>query len=286
MGKLENYLSNSFKYVFSDTKKGLIGGLLSSISGAIGAVFGIIFSIFLIHYINPNEVIWVDYNFLLSSLSVASFGFLIALIVGFIIDGYYVRVMKTTVENYNILPDWDNIVDLLKRGFVYFVGEIILSIIFAIIPVLFIVLGMFLMALSGILGAIFMGFGFLLLFILTIAYLIYKGLAEVNYSIKGFSGFFEFREIFRMINLDYIILIIVVGVIVMIVNFIVQLPLILLKIFALPPVKYSTFSSLEMIVDVISAIVSAFVGFYTAVFEKRAIALFYKDRIKELENKN
>ncbi|MEO2117935.1 MAG: DUF4013 domain-containing protein [Methanocaldococcus sp.] len=286
MGKLENYLSNSFKYVFSDVKKGLIGGLLSSISGAIGAVFGIIFSIFLIHYINPNEVMGMDYNFLFSTLIVASFGFLIALIVGFIIDGYYVRVMKTTVENYHILPDWDNIIDLLKRGFVYFVGEIVLSIIFAIIPILFIVVGAFLVALSGILGAIFMGFGFLLLIILTIAYLIYKGLAEVNYSIKGFSGFFEFREIFRMINLNYIILIIVVGVVVMIINFIVQLPLILLKIFAIPPVKYSTFSPLEMIVDVISAVVSAFVGFYTAVFAKRAIALFYKDRVEELKNKN
>lgn len=86
-----------------------------------------------------------------------------------------------------------------------------------------------------------------------------------------------------MINLNYIILLIIVGVIVIVINFVVQLPFILLKIFAISPARYSTFSSSETIVDVISAVISAFVGFYTAVFAKRAIALYYKDRVEELK---
>lgn len=256
--------------------------MLSSTSGAIGAIFGIILSILLIHNINPNDVVGLDNNILLTSLIVASFGFLIALIIGFILDGYYVRVMKTTVENYDVLPDWDDIAELLKRGFLYWIGNIILSIIFMIVPILFIIFGVFLIFLP-LVGIVFIGIGFLLLFVSTIALLIYEGLAEVNYSVKGFSGFFEFKEIFRMINLNYIILLIIVGVIVIVINFVVQLPFILLKIFAISPARYSTFSSSETIVDVISAVISAFVGFYTAVFAKRAIALYYKDRVEELK---
>ena len=142
MGKFEEYITNSFKYVFSDIKKGLVGGLLSSISGVIGAVFGIILSMLLIHYINPEFAFEITCNTLSSSLTLSSllviggFGFLIALIISFIVDGYYVRVMKTTVENYDILPDWDNVADLLKRGFLYWIGVVILLIIFMIVPIL------------------------------------------------------------------------------------------------------------------------------------------------------
>ena len=142
MGKFEEYISNSFKYVLSDIKKGLVGGLLSSISGIIGAVFGIILSMLLIHYINPDLAFEITYNTLSSSLTLSSllviggFGFLIALIISFIVDGYYVRVMKSTVENYDILPDWNNVTDLLKRGFLYWIGVVILLIIFMIVPIL------------------------------------------------------------------------------------------------------------------------------------------------------
>ncbi|WP_048197462.1 DUF4013 domain-containing protein [Methanocaldococcus sp. FS406-22] len=80
---------------------------------------------------------YVTNSLTLSSLLViGGFGFLIALIISFIVDGYYVRVMKTTVENYDILPDWDNVADLLKRGFLYWIGVVILLIIFMIVPIL------------------------------------------------------------------------------------------------------------------------------------------------------
>jgi len=289
MRKFEEYITNSFKYVLSDIKKGLVGGLLSSISGIIGAVFGIILSMLSIHYINPELAFEIPYNTLSSSLTLSSllvigcFGFLIALIIGFIVDGYYVRVMKTTVENYDILPDWNNVADLLKRGFLYWIGVVILLIIFMIVPILFFIIGIFLMIKNPIVGFAFVGIGLILLFILIIAFLIYIGLAEVNYSVKGFIGFFEFKEIFSMINLTYIVLLIVVGIITIVIGFIVQLPFILIKylVGGLNPA-----SSSQLIIEIISTVVSTFVGFYMVVFSRRAVALYYKDRVEELKNRN
>ncbi|WP_457612715.1 DUF4013 domain-containing protein [Methanocaldococcus sp.] len=274
MVEIGKYVSDAYHYAISDIKKGLVGALLSSIAGAFGAIFGTLLSLYIISYLNPET----SPMSLISVILIACVGFLIALIIGFILDGYYVRVMKTSVENSNTLPDWNNVKDLLVRGFLYWVGGLIVGIIFLIIPFLLIVFGMFLMFIPP-LGLLVAGIGFICLIISMIAYIFYSGLAEVNYSVIGFSGFFEFKKIFKMMNIDYILLVIVVIILTILVILIVNVPFMIFKlIFAA-----SSMSKLTILLDIISTVVSSFVGFFTAVFCKRAIALFYRDRIKEID---
>ncbi|AIJ05505.1 hypothetical protein JH146_0656 [Methanocaldococcus bathoardescens] len=279
MRKFEDYLTESFKYAFSDIKKGIIGGLLLAISG----VFSVLLSIIMLTIgtnSNPNNI----FKILTGMLIAIAVGFLISLVIGFVIDGYYVRIMKTTVEGFDNLPEWDNFIDLLMRGFLYFVGVLILAFIFLIIPIILFGIGVLLITQDEIIGMVSLMISFVIFIILLILLLFYLPLAEVNFSINGFLGFFEFKKIIKMMSLKYIVLVIVVGIIVLIIESIISAPFIFMDMLFSPHTHSyyaNTISSTSFIIQLISATVSGFVGFFMAVFSKRAIALYYKDKIEE-----
>ncbi|XRO75972.1 DUF4013 domain-containing protein [Methanocaldococcus sp. 28A] len=277
MKSIEEYIKDAFEYSYSDIKNFIVGGLLLSIS----TVIGVIFDIYLLKYINLYSFMAdISKIFVLFILVI-----LILLIIGIITSGYLVRVMKTTVEGSNILPNWDNIVELFIKGVLYTIGSTILAIIFFIIPIILIVLGVFLLIKSPIGFAISM-LGFIILLISGIAFFFYSLLAEVNFSIKGFFGFFEFKKIFKMISLKYIVLVILVFIISVIINIIVSLPFVILSIILAPHnmiYSYSayTVSPSIVILQLIEGIIKGFVAFFIMIFIGRAVALYYKDKIEE-----
>lgn len=205
--------------------------------------------------------------------------FIIGLIVSAIIGGYNVRIMKTTVEGLNVAPDWNNITDLLYRGILYIVGLVLLNIIFYFIPAILFVFGIFSLYISKIIGAFLIIISILIFIISVISLWLYSKLAEVNYSVKGFYGFFEFKEIFKMIGIRYIILVIIIAIINFIISLIVVLPLNIIDIF----ISYSALANsiltiIYISIKGISYALSTFVDFYLGVFSIRAVALYYKDR--------
>ncbi|XRP96705.1 DUF4013 domain-containing protein [Methanocaldococcus sp. 16A] len=279
MRKFEDYITEAFKYAFSDIKKGIIGGLLLAISG----VFSVLLSILIFTTgvdSNPYNIVKI----LTGMLIAIAVGFLISLVIEFVIDGYYVRIMKTTVEGFDNLPEWDNLVDLLMRGFLYFIGILILAFVFLIIPIILFGISVLLITQDGIIGLVSLMISFVIFVISIILLAFYLPLAEVNFSINGFLGFFEFKKIIKMMSLKYIVLVIVIGIIILIIESVISAPFILMDVL-FSPHAYSyyanTISPTSAIIQLISATVSGFVGFFLSVFSKRAIALYYKDKIEE-----
>jgi hypothetical protein len=293
MGKFEEYLTDAFKYAFSDIKKGIIGGLLVTIPAVLMFLLGFIMAIYVAKYISSNMMYSMMLSFtlpktVLMTIIVGIFALLISLIVKFMVDGYYVKIMKTTVDSVNSLPDWDNFVELIKIGFLYWIGGIVLGLMFFAIPIVMILIGMAILAKNPIAGAVLIGIGVILALILLIVYVFYKYLADVNYSVKGFMGFFEFKKIFKMMSLTYVILLIVVILIAVVVEGIVQFPFFILKVisnFAQGSMMNNNLTPI-FIIDLVSVVVSEFVGFFMGMVVRRAIALYYKDKIEEENQKS
>ncbi|XRO77522.1 DUF4013 domain-containing protein [Methanocaldococcus sp. 10A] len=277
MRSIEEYIKDAFKYSYSDIKNFIVGGLLFSIS----TVIAVIFNIYLLKYVHPY--------FLMADISKIIVLFVVAmlslLIIGIITNGYLVRVMKTTVEGSDILPNWDNIVELFIKGLLFTIGNIILAIIFFVIPIILIALGIF-SSIKSVLGLIFLILGFVILLISGIAYFFYSLLAEVNFSIKGFFGFFEFKKIFKMISLKYVVLVILIMIIGIIINIIVSLPFVLLSILLTPHqmlYSYSVYHTITpsiVILQLIEGIIKGFVTFFMMIFTGRGVALYYKDKVE------
>ncbi|WP_456416805.1 DUF4013 domain-containing protein [Methanocaldococcus sp.] len=281
MRKIDEYISEAFKYAFSDIKKGLVGGFLYAISGVLGAFIFVVFVLL----INPMSMSY--YNFekkLTMFLGISLIIFLISLIIGFLVNGYYVRVMKTTVEGSNTLPEWSNITDLLIKGFLYAVGIFILLVIFLVPLIILLIIGAYYVINHNIGNGLILLFASLVIGIpLFIVYVFYTPLAEVNYSVKGFLGFFEFKKIFKLMSIKYIILIIFITIIILIIDMVIYSFFAFIKYMFLPYNLTSTLSMPMLIVNLISYVVTGFVGFFMSLFSKRAYSLYYKDKIEELE---
>ncbi|AAB98226.1 hypothetical protein MJ_0233 [Methanocaldococcus jannaschii DSM 2661] len=273
MGTIESYLTNSYNYIIFNFKKLCIGGLMSAIVGAMSGVTTAFIDLFM------ERANYDIMHIIMSFLIYFGIIFIIGLIVSAIIGGYNVRIMKTTVEGLNVAPDWNNITDLLYRGILYIVGLVLLNIIFYFIPAILFVFGIFSLYISKIIGAFLIIISILIFIISVISLWLYSKLAEVNYSVKGFYGFFEFKEIFKMIGIRYIILVIIIAIINFIISLIVVLPLNIIDIF----ISYSALANsiltiIYISIKGISYALSTFVDFYLGVFSIRAVALYYKDR--------
>jgi hypothetical protein len=159
--------------------------------------------------------------------------------------------MKETLNGSNKLPNWDNCSKLLMDGLLYGIGALILLFI-SLIP-MFVGVALYIVGLhflvktfssifevvmdvgvwATILGFIF---GYLV-------FLIYLPISTVNFANKGFFGFFEFKNLFKMINLKYIVLAIVVYVLTSLVYFIVYL----IIVFGIMIALYLIYGSFEMV---------------------------------------
>ncbi len=251
-----DYIKDGYRYIVNNLNKLIVG---MGIYGIIGLIFG-----GLQGYINIHKY---DLHTILTFLSIFIFLMLIMFIVGILITGYLVRICKKTVEGYDEAPDWDNIGELLITGFIGIIGIFILSIIFFIIPIIIIALGIFTMPI----GFIFFTIGLVLFFILMIIYYLYQPLAFVNYSVKGFSGFFEFKKIFKnILSLKYLILLFIIFVITLCIGVIFEI-----FIFILLIVKNS---SLYIIINAIIEGIQLPISFLLSVFTYRIVSNYYKEK--------
>ncbi|WP_394296027.1 DUF4013 domain-containing protein [Methanocaldococcus fervens] len=219
------------------------------------------------------------FHFIMSFIESFWIIFVIWVIASIFISSYYVRVMKTTVEGLNKAPDWDKIDDLFIKGLCYIIGLILLAFIFLIIPIALYLFSSILASINETAGLIFILLT-TLFFILSIIILwFYSKLAEVNYSVRGFLGFFEFGKIFEMISLKYIILLIVIAIIELVISLIVVVPLDTIGTFLLV-LAYTNknITALYIAIKNIVLCVINICNFYLAVFSIRAVALYYKDR--------
>ncbi|ENN95642.1 hypothetical protein J422_06733 [Methanocaldococcus villosus KIN24-T80] len=262
-----DYIKDSYNYIKNNFSKFLIGGILSLISGIFLGVMTFFIS-YLGNLYDISRVVFLIPIFIIM--------FIILLTIIFIISGYYVRVMKNTVENKEA-PDWDNIWELFVSGLLYTVGMLILSIIFLIIPFIIILMAILFININTKLSVLTIILGLLLFIPFILCLTLYQPLASVNFSVNGFFGFFEFRKIFKLMSLKYVLLLIVVFIISFIVNLIISIPFIILKIVFLIANSDISF----MIADILESTVSLFVSFFLGIFSYRCYSLYYKDKIGE-----
>jgi len=269
---IEDYIKEPLKYAFSDLKKGVVGGVLVSLFPVALSTLMLL----LTPYLDKMKMGFYSMPHLTPLIIIVGVLAFIGFLISFLVYGYYVKVMKSTLEGNNQLPEWDGFGEMFIKGILWCFGGLLVSIIFLIIPLLVMGIGVVYLPKSPDVGIILFGLGILSMILFLIPLAFYIPLATINFAKKGFFGFFEFVEIFKKFSLEYITLFIAVMVVVFIVATIVQLPFIIVKVllvFANPKLPY--------IVDVVSAFVNSFVGFFLGVFQYRTFAKYYKK--KELE---
>ncbi|WP_423792826.1 DUF4013 domain-containing protein [Methanocaldococcus indicus] len=265
MRSIEDYIKDSYYYITLNFKELLPGAILYFFLGMLSGGSGL----FLEKLANNYE-----FNLSMSIILIITAIVVVAFfIVSFIIQGYLVRVMKTTVEGDGLAPKWNNIFDMFKKGLLYFVGSILLFIVFIFIPAVIFGVGILTFFIAAPIGVIFLILGFVLFFILIVIYGFYKSLADVNYSLNGFFGFFDFKRIFSMMSLKYVVLVILLGIIGVVISSIFSFPRIIVSFLLM---KYQLIS---IVVDSLLYGIQMFVSFYLSVFYIRGIALYYRDRL-------
>ncbi|AEH06222.1 DUF4013 domain-containing protein [Methanothermococcus okinawensis] len=286
---VDKYIKEPFEYAMSDWKKIFVGGVL----GIIGILPFNLFSAVMDGF---------NHRFGTSAPSISSLTPIIALfivaslftiIISIILTGYYIKVSKHTLNSINILPEWENFGALIKDGFIYYIAMLILALIVVGIPVvlmaiLFVATGWVSIANpqylagmpnSSVIAGIFLFIA--ILFILFIILAIYTPLATVNFAKKGFEGVFEFKQIFKLMSVKYIILLILLWIIFLIIQIILNLPATILSIwYILSPNFIVLYSS-----AVLSAIIKGFLSFFLGVVFYKSISNYYVDRINEIISK-
>ena len=212
---IEEYIIEPLRYTFSDGLKLLIGILL--------LVFNDIFSLLLF-------LLFIKLDFPPFILILV-----INLFVRVIILGYYIGVIKNTLQGLDTLPDWNNFGEIVKDGILYFIALIILYMLIFLPAILIIIIGSSLTIGSGVnyftvggdinyllytylanLLSPFLLLTAILLYVFmaTTILWIYTPLVTVNFAKKGFLGFFEVVDILKKkISLDYIVILVLYSLI-------------------------------------------------------------------------
>jgi len=176
MSFIEKYIVEPFRYITSDWLKVLIGGLLLFFSLTLDWILSIL--------LGPFSFILI---------------LVIDLVVIIAINGYYIAVIKNTLEGLDTLPDWSNLGEILRDGALY-IGALFILLLVVYLPAIL---------LLSIVGLLFDWATTTLLLLLyvsvsLIALMIYVPLAMVNFAKKGFLGFFEVVDILKKISLEYL----------------------------------------------------------------------------------
>ena len=211
MSFLKKYITEPLRYTFSDGVKLFTGILL--------LVFNDIVSLLLF------------LMFIKMGFSVLILILLVNLFVHIVVLGYYIAVIKNTLEGLDTLPDWSNLGEIVKDGILYFFALFILVALMSFPAILISMIGSFLTTgvdisyptLEGDIEYLMYNYyffnllsGFLLLTIVLIYDVlaatilwVYVPLATVNFAKKGFFGFFEVVDIFKKISLGYIVMLVI-----------------------------------------------------------------------------
>jgi len=221
----ERYLKDPLMYAASDFKKIFVGGVLQLV-----CVFAIFFGMIAMFAsfvpvmmdIAPELAIFASLTGILIGFLISSFGVLVLAIV----SGYYVKIIENTLNGDSKLPEWDNFKELLKKGAYFLTGMFILQVIFGIISLIisspFLIMSFIN---ESYLNSIIIETALnLISFAVSIVQALYLTLALINYVDKNkFGGFFDVKEIFSKMSIEYVLVLVAVAV----VSFILVIPVIL-----------------------------------------------------------
>jgi len=259
MSFIEKYVVEPFKYATSDWLKVLIGVLLLLIPIVLSSVL-------LVVYLNSGPFTPLILAYLI-----------VPLIIQVVINGYYIAVIKNTLEGLDTLPDWSNLGEIVKDGILYMIALFIITLLLSLPAIILFIIGVYpVLATSGsyltytdLWNAIaYMSIIviLLLLYLLLLAVIlwVYVPLATVNFAKKGFFGFFEVGDIFKKISLEYLGILLVYFVI----GCIISIVLGILGVITLIPIIG------EMVYYVLGGILSFIYG----IMLYRAVAKYYLER--------
>ncbi|MBP2172235.1 DUF4013 domain-containing protein [Methanococcus voltae] len=269
MGFGDDYVINPLKYTISNIKALLIYTVLGFIPLALLLVVVLTTGISLISQygssldnMTPETIIML--------LTTAGIGFLIWLVVSILIslatNGYIVKLVKTTVEGEQQLPEWEEWGDLLTKGLIFVIGSFLVAVAFSII--------------SAILGFPFdylriPAIAGLISIIVSIFQMLYTPLAASNYAYtEQFAAFFRVKEITEMMSLKWLAVLIVV-VIVSIIMMIPTFALVAGFVISLIGGSYE----MSAIVGMLAAIMAAFTSSIVSFYGYRCYATYYKSVI-------
>jgi len=269
-----DYLRDAIDYTKSDIKNFVIGWILLSLA---------CFLMSMAKYTAGWEVCLI----------------LILIIVTFLIQcGYYIKIMKETLNGSNKLPNWNNYSKLLIDGLLYSIGALILLFI-SLIP-MFVGGALYLVGLHFLvktfssifevimdIGAWMTILGFVFGYLV---FLVYLPISTANSRNKGFFGFFEFKKLFKVMNLKYIVLVIVVYILTSLIYLIVYF----IIVFGIMVALYLTYGSFEMIyikievekdylliglIAFISSIIFGVSTLFCMILYHRIFANYYKEKV-------
>ena len=160
-------------------------------------------------------------------------------ILNFVCTGYYLKVIKGSIEGRNNMPEWDDWGDLFMKGF--FV--LIISLAYSIIPIILISIiilvvsssglvlaGLFESGSMGILAILFTLIGSLIGFIILLVVNLMFPMGLAMYANEwSFGDAFKIREIISRIKsvfVEYVIAIIVIYILLLLVSIVVWIPFI------------------------------------------------------------
>lgn len=160
-------------------------------------------------------------------------------ILNFVCTGYYLKVIKGSIEGRNNMPEWDDWGDLFMKGF--FV--LIISLAYSIIPIILISIiilvvsssglvlaGLFESGSMGILAILFTLIGSLIGFIILLVVNLMFPMGLAMYANEwSFGDAFKIREIISRIKsvfVEYVIAIIVIYILLLLVSIVAWIPFI------------------------------------------------------------
>ncbi|ABR55564.1 conserved hypothetical protein [Methanococcus vannielii SB] len=269
----KNYVTEPLKYGLTDSSKIVKGGLLYGIGMVL--MYSSIFAIFY-----PLIGQLVPLNFPYNSGIIMTIGFLIgliSLILMIVVSGYFLNIIKKSINKSENLPDWNNYYGLFKTGFVFFIGVMFISIAFTIIQQLINYLIGYTGTNEGILIAISI--------FISIFQSLYIPIASISYAHKGdFYAFFDMPYILKKMSLEYLAVFIVVMIVTTIITLVPTAIVILIAVFAIIFIYGSIAYSTELV------LASGFIGgplmiilsilyFYSGVYSYRAFTNYFISKI-------
>ncbi|ABR54820.1 conserved hypothetical protein [Methanococcus vannielii SB] len=270
----EKYIKEPLIYASSDFKKIFVGGVLQLVS-----IFTIILGLFLmVAGVIPSIMGMMNLAIITSIVGIV-LGLLISIIgvlVLAVVSGYYVKIIRETIDGKMELPEWGDFKELLKKGATLLMGMFVLQLAFGIISVIisspFIILSILNeSAMNSI--AIDLALN-LISFVISIFQALYLTLAMITYVDKDkFSGFFDLKEIVSKISLEYVLVLLLVG----IVSFILVVPVILVTM--IPIIMGAIISPILMAVAMgIMVLTMPFLQMFLTAFGYRSYTNYYIER--------
>ena len=215
-------------------------------------------------------------------------GLLLALIVGSILSGYYLRVSKETViGSGDKLPNWNNWLDLFLNGFIWSIGvfalSLIMLIVFMIIPIIVGVI-IYMVLKSMVFISMFVALLFLIPYFIFMW--LYIPLGSVNYAVNGFWALFDFKKIIRLISIEYVFLLIVWTIITLIVGVIMSIIMFIFGFILLTLPTMLSHGGFDIIFNVIYEIIYSIFASITSVIlgivSYKLYGKYYRYKINEL----